>query len=257
MPRPGRPQSSAPALRRRHRAPRRRSRKACEAGIPCGPAWTPAGACLSARPVSTAVHPRSFRADELAGRRLTSSSSLSCSSAPAAVSGSMPLSASSRRRARLGQLARPGLLGPTTCRRIRVVDQPHFLEAVQHGLGDVLGDVALGQFVARAAAGSGRMRSAGAARWRATVVRVRLPVLLGGIRAGLAGPRRRRTPSSHRRQKSTGPRAAASLGRLVDLSAPTPSFSLISFSSSSARSGLSRRNGGRSPCPGRAGRRRR
>ena len=54
------------------------------------------------------------------------------------------------------------------------------------------------------------------------------------------GPRPRAAPSTHCDQKSTGA-GSTSIGAVTSSRAPTPSFSLIFFSISSARSGLSRR----------------
>src|SRR6478672_2873077 len=157
-----------------------------------------------------------------------------------------------------------------------VVDEPDFGHAVEHRGGHVVGAVALTQLVLELLPAARRHRELAQDDLARHVVRVGLgvaglQVLLGvarlppaarprAVRASrrcrgpiargpLARGRRgqgsfERCPGrvvlvAHGPQKSTGTSATGSAG--LSTCGPTPSFSLIFFSSSSARSGLSRR----------------
>ena len=58
----------------------------------------------------------------------------------------------------LGEFAALGPAADPHVGELGVVNEPHFFEAVQHGLGDVLGDVALGQFAGELQPALGRIR---------------------------------------------------------------------------------------------------
>ena len=150
---------------------------------------------------------------------------------------------------------------------LRVVDKTDLGEPVEHAVGDLLGDVASRHRLGELRPAARRTGEQPQRDGPGDGLGVRLGVdgrrtrgrRLGGRRAA-AGPARRATrrpvdhraddrvvvgdpvvvrrTGGHRAQKSTTGPASAGASSL----APTPSFSLIFFSSSSARSGLSRRN---------------